>query len=36
MDKLMDAVKAMPKMLAGSELASALTILPEYDESIRK
>ena len=31
----MDAVKAMPKMLAGSELASALTILPEYDESIR-
>ena len=35
MDKLMDAVKAMPKMLAGSELASALTILPEYDESIR-
>ena len=35
MDKLMDAVKAMPKMLAGSELASALTILPEYDENIR-
>lgn len=35
MDKLMYAVKAMPKMLAGSELASALTILPEYDESIR-
>lgn len=35
MDKLMDAVKAMPKMLAGSELASALTILPEYDGSIR-
>lgn len=35
MDKLIDAVKAMPKMLAGSELASALTILPEYDESIR-
>lgn len=36
MDKLMDAVKVMPKMLTGSELASALTILPEYDESIRK
>lgn len=35
MDKLMDTVKAMPKMLAGSELASALTILPEYDGSIR-
>ena len=35
MDKLMDAVKAMPKMLAGNELASALTILPEYDGSIR-
>lgn len=35
MDKLMDAVKTMPKMLAGNELASALTILPEYDESIR-
>lgn len=35
MDKLMDAVKAMPKMLTGSELASALTILPEYDENIR-
>lgn len=36
MDKLMDTVKAMPKMLAGNALASALTILPEYDESIRK
>lgn len=36
MDKLMEAVNAMPKMLSGSELASALTILPEYDESIRK
>lgn len=35
MDKLMEAVNAMPKMLAGSELASALTILPEYDESIK-
>lgn len=34
MDNL-DSVKAMPKMLTGNELASALTILPEYDESIR-
>ena len=32
---LMDAAKVMPKMLAGNELASALTILPEYNESIR-
>lgn len=34
MDKLMDAVKAMPKMLTGSELVSALTVLPEVDEKI--
>ena len=35
MDKLTEAVKAMPKMLAGDALASALTVLPDYDESIR-
>ena len=36
MDNLMEAVKAMPKMLSGKALASALTILPKYDENIRK
>ena len=35
MDKMRNAVNLMPKMLAGNELASALTILPKYDESIR-
>lgn len=35
MDKLMDVANAMPKMLAGDELISALTVLPEYDESVR-
>jgi len=34
--KIADAVKALPRMLAGDELASAMTILPEYDDSIRK
>lgn len=35
MDNMVDAVKAVPKMLTGGELVSELTILPEYDESIR-
>lgn len=35
MGNLMDAVKAMPKMLSGEELLSAMTILPVYDNSIR-
>lgn len=36
MDELTKAVKVMPKMLAGEELVSALTVLPKYHESIRK
>ena len=35
MHELSEIVRAMPKMLAGAELASALTVLPEYDDSIR-
>lgn len=33
--KITEAVKVLPHMLAGNELVSALTIMPEYDESIR-
>ena len=33
---LTEAVKSMPHMLAGEELVSALTVLPEYDERICK
>lgn len=33
---LIEAVKSMPPMLAGEELVSALTVLPEYDERICK
>lgn len=35
MGDMMEAVRAMPKMLSGKDLVSALTILPKYDESIR-
>lgn len=31
----MDVIKTMPKMLSGKDLVNALTVLPEYDESIR-
>lgn len=34
--KISEAVKALPRMLAGDELLSAMAILPEYDDSIRK
>ena len=34
MDKVVTAVKAMPPMLTGNELVSALTVLPDYDEHI--
>ena len=34
MNNVMSAVKAMPPMLTGNELVSALTVLPEYDEHI--
>ena len=33
---LIEAVKSMPPMLAGEELVSALTVLPEYDERSAK
>ena len=33
--KIADTVKALPRMLAGDELTSAMTIVPEYDESVR-
>lgn len=36
MDNLTEAAKAMPRMLAGEELVSALTVLPRYHESIRR
>ena len=35
MGEMMEAVKAMPKMLSGNDLVSALTILPAYDDGIR-
>ena len=35
MGDMMEAVRAMPKMLSGKDLVSALTILPEYDDGIR-
>ena len=31
----MEAAKAMPKMLSGKDLVSALTVLPAYNDSIR-
>ena len=35
MDRLTEIVKALPEMMAGKELLSAMTILPHYDDSIR-
>jgi len=35
MIKAQNVIKALPEMIAGEELVSALTILPEYDECIR-
>lgn len=35
MGDMMEAVRAMPKMLSGKDLVSALTILPKYDDGIR-
>ena len=34
--KISEAVKALSRMLAGDELLSAMAILPEYDDSIRR
>lgn len=36
MGDMMKAVSVMPKMLSGKDLVSALTILPAYDDGIRK
>jgi len=36
MGDMMKAVSAMPKMLSGKDLVSSLTILPAYDDGIRK
>ena len=35
MDRLTEIVKALPEMMAGKELLSAMTTLPHYDDSIR-
>jgi len=35
MDRLTEIVKALPEMMAGKELLSAMTALPDYDDSIR-
>ncbi|MBQ4263952.1 MAG: hypothetical protein IJB85_00360 [Clostridia bacterium] len=35
MDKINEIVYSLPPMLTGTELTSALTVLPDYDESIR-
>lgn len=35
MDRLTEIVKALPEMMAGKELLSAMTTLPDYDDSIR-
>lgn len=35
MDKINEIVYLLPPMLTGTELTSALTVLPDYDESIR-
>lgn len=35
MDRLTELVKALPEMMAGKELLSAMTALPDYDDSIR-
>lgn len=35
MDRLTEIVKALPEMMAGRELLSAMTTLPDYDDSIR-
>ncbi|MBP3524717.1 MAG: hypothetical protein J6M56_14300 [Clostridia bacterium] len=34
MDRLTEIVKALPEMMAGRELLSAMTTLPDYDDSI--
>lgn len=34
MDRLTEIVKALPEMMAGKELLSAMTTLPHYDDSI--
>lgn len=36
MDRLTEIVKALPEMIAGKELFSAMTSLPDYDGSIRE
>ena len=35
MDRLTEIVKALPEMMAGRELLSAMKTLPDYDDSIR-
>ena len=35
MDKINEIVYSLPPMLTGTELTSALTVLPDYDESVR-
>lgn len=35
MDRLTEIVKALPEMMAGKELLSAMISLPDYDDSIR-
>lgn len=36
MDRLTEIVKALPEMMAGKELLSAMISLPDYDDSIRE
>lgn len=36
MDRLTEIVKALPEMMAGKELLSEMTTLPDYDDSIRE
>lgn len=36
MDRLTEIIKALPEMMAGKELLSAMTSLPDYDNSIRE
>ncbi len=36
MDRLTEIVKALPEMMAGKELLSAMTALPDYNDSIRE
>lgn len=35
MDRLTEIIKALPEMMSGRELLSAMTTLPHYDDSIR-